>query len=95
MKILFVKKILENGEPCPKCVEVSARLEREGLMDRIDETIIADARDPDSAGMQLAEALEVTRAPFFVVEHDDGQREVHTVFFKFMKEVLQAPASAG
>lgn len=91
MKIVFVKKILEDGAPCPKCVEVSDRLEREGLMARIDQTLIADARDPHSAGMQLAKSLSVDRAPFFVVEHEDGSQEVHTVFFKFMKDVLKAP----
>jgi len=89
MKITFVKKILEDGSPCAKCGEVADRLESEGMMDRIDEVVIADARDPDSAGMKLADALGVTRAPFFVVEHDDGSREVHTVFFKFLREVLE------
>lgn len=90
MKITFVKKILEDGSPCPKCGEVAERLEAEGVMDRIDETVIADARDPSSEGMRLADELGVTRAPFFIVQHDDGSREVHTVFFKFLREVLGA-----
>ena len=57
-------------------------------MDRIDQVLIADERDPASPGMQLAQELGVNRAPFFVVE-EDGERKVWTVYFKFAKEVLQ------
>ena len=30
----------------------------------------------------------MTRAPFFVVDHDSGRQDVYTVYFKFVKEVL-------
>lgn len=90
-KIIFVKKLLEDGSPCPKCLEVQDRIEQEGLMHRLDEILIADVRDPQSPGFVLAQSLEVTRAPFFVVEHSDGRQEVHTIFIKFLREVLQAP----
>lgn len=56
-------------------------------MSRIDRVLIADERDPDSAGMKLAERLNVERAPFFVVD-EDGEQRVYTVYFKFVKEVL-------
>ena len=87
MKITFVKKILASGEPCPKCADVEQRLTKTGQLARIDETIIADERDPSSPGMVLADELGVKRAPFFVVD-DDGERKVYTVYFKFAKEVL-------
>ncbi|MDK1023004.1 MAG: hypothetical protein QGD92_02090 [Gammaproteobacteria bacterium] len=87
MKITFVKKILVDGNPCPKCADVEKKLRQSGNIDRIDEVLIADVRDPDSAGMQLANDLQVTRAPFFVVERD-GDVEVFTVYFKFVKQVL-------
>ncbi len=93
-KIIFVKKILEDGRPCPKCIEVQDRLTQEGLMDRLDEVLTADVRDPQSPGILLAQSLEVTRAPFFVVEHSDGRQEVHTIFIKFLREVLQAEPQA-
>lgn len=93
MKITFVKKILASGEPCPKCADVEARLVKSGQRDRIDETIIADERDPASAGMVLARKLDVQRAPFFVVE-EDGEQQVYTVYFKFAKEVLGKQSSA-
>lgn len=87
MKITFVKKILVDGNPCPKCADVEKKLRQSGNIDQIDEVLIADVRDPDSAGMQLANDLQVTRAPFFVVERD-GDVEVFTVYFKFVKQVL-------
>lgn len=90
MKITFIKKILADGSPCRKCDDVQKRLDESGQMNRIDEVLIADERDPASPGMQLAEELGVNRAPFFVVE-DNGERKVWTVYFKFAKEVLQGP----
>ncbi|MDA0791419.1 MAG: hypothetical protein O2780_18435 [Proteobacteria bacterium] len=92
MKITFVKKILASGEPCPKCADVEARLNASGQMARIDQTVIADERDPASPGMQLASQHDVKRAPFFVVEDDAGTR-IYTVYFKFAKEVLGKESS--
>jgi len=89
MKITFVKKILADGTPCKKCGDVIGRLEASGQMARIDEVLIADERDPTSAGLVLAAELNVERAPFFVVEKDDGSKDVYTVYFKFVKDVLE------
>lgn len=103
--ITFVKKILSDGNPCAKCADVEARLVDGGYLARIDETLIADERDNESPGMVLAHRLEVERAPFFVVRTpredstdtgtEDGSDEetVYTVFFKFLREVLEAPTS--
>ncbi len=92
MHITFVKKILANGEPCDKCRDIEARLNKSGHMDRIDRTLIADERDPESPGALLAQELSVDRAPFFVVEND-GVRTVYTVYFRFLKEVLEVEVS--
>ncbi|BFM07177.1 aminodeoxychorismate synthase component I [Halioxenophilus aromaticivorans] len=89
MKTIMVKKILADGSPCKKCGEVLAKLESSGLIDLIDEVIVADERDPSSAGMQLAKELNVERAPFFVVYRDGDEPEVHTIYIKFAKEVLE------
>ncbi len=92
MTITFVKKILADGTPCPKCQDVEERLHKGGHWDAIDETLIADERDPQSPGMHLAARLGVTRAPFFVVREDTDsgvEEKVYTVYFKFQKEVLQ------
>lgn len=90
MKITLVKKILADGSPCKKCGDVLTKLEESGYIDRIDRIIVADERDPSSVGLQIAREHGVDRAPFFVVERADQPAEIHTVYFKFIKEVLQA-----
>ena len=70
MKITFVKKIKADGSPCRKCAEVQTRLEKDGHIEKIDRTVIADERDESSEGMQLAKQFEVERAPFFIVENE-------------------------
>lgn len=82
--ITFVKKILANGEMCKKCQEVSDRLTKEGLIEHINQIAIADERDADSQGMQLARKYEVERAPFFLVE-ENGETTVYDIYFKFKK----------
>jgi len=89
MKITFVKKIKLDGSPCRKCAEVQSRLEKDGHIDKIDRTIIADERDNNSEGMQLAEQYEVDRAPFFIVENDNSEPLIYTVYFKLVNEVLK------
>ena len=94
MTITFVKKILATGEPCKKCREVEDRLRQSGYIDLIDKTIVADERDPDSEGMQLAKQYEVNLAPFFVVEND-GPPRIYTIYFKFVKAELDQKFEAG
>ena len=94
MKITYVKKIKADGSPCKKCGDVTERLEKSGQINQIDEILIADERDITSPSMLLAGRLQVDRAPFFVVQHDDGREEVYTVYFKFAKEVLQQKTQA-
>lgn len=95
MKITLVKKILADGSPCAKCDDVLQKLESSGQIQQIDSILVADERDPQSAGMRLADDLNVSRAPFFVVEKDDGTQEVYTVYLKFVKEVLGQQNSAA
>ena len=94
MKITLVKKIKVDGSLCRKCQDVSDRLEAADQMKLIDHVVIADESNPASAGMLLAGELLVDRAPFFVVEHEDGRKEVFTVFLKFVKEILNPMNSA-
>lgn len=88
MHITFVKKILADGELCKKCREVSERLVQDGLLDSINHIAIADERDVDSEGVRLAKQYQVERAPFFLVENDQGDVEVFDVYFKFKKAML-------
>jgi len=84
----MVKKIMKDGSPCRKCANVINQLEGSNLLDRIDQIVIADERDPNSAGMILAKEHNVDLAPFFVVEEDGQATKIYTVYFKFVKEVL-------
>lgn len=93
MNITFVKKIKADGSPCKKCAEVQTRLEKEGYIDKIDRTVIADERDSNSEGMQLAKQYTVDRAPFFIVENEDSEPLIYTVYFKFVNEILNGETS--
>ncbi len=93
MKITLVKKIKADGSPCKKCNDVIQKLEESGNINKIDEILIADERDPASDGMVLANKLSVERAPFFVVEETGKDPVVYTVYFKFVKEVLDQETS--
>lgn len=89
MRITFVKKIKADGSPCRKCAEVQARLEKDGYIDEIERTVIADERNTDSEGMQLAKQYDVDRAPFFIVENEGSEPVIYTVYFKLVNEVLR------
>ena len=88
MHITMVKKIMKDGSPCRKCADVLNQLEENKLLDRIDQIIVADERDPNSQGMILAKEHNVDLAPFFVVEEEGQATKIYTVYFKFVKEVL-------
>lgn len=96
MHITFVKKIAADGQPCRKCRDVELRLERDGVLGHIDEAAIADERDADSRGAQLAREFGVDRAPFFLVRRGE-QVEVYTIYLKFLREIIEplraAPAA--
>lgn len=94
MHITFVKKVLASGKPCRKCQDVEDRLRRGGYWERIDAVVIADERDPESAGMQLAREHHVSSAPFFVVE-SGGEVRVYTIFLQLVREVFQTTEPAA
>jgi hypothetical protein len=89
MRITFVKKIKADGSPCRKCAEVQTRLEKDGYIDEVTRTVIADERDTDSEGMQLAKQYDVDRAPFFIVENENQEPVIYIVYFKLVNEVLR------
>ena len=89
----MVKKIMADGTPCRKCAEIEQRLDETGLISRIDRVAIADERDPNSTGMLLAKQHHVELAPFFIVEDENGSIRVYTVYFRFLKEVLDTRTS--
>ena len=93
MQITLVKKIKEDGTPCRKCAEVEQRLKDSNLMNRIDHVVIADERNPESEGMKLAQLHKAERAPFFIVQEENKPVRIYTVYFQFVKEILNADLS--
>lgn len=93
MKITFVKKIKADGSACRKCAEVQQRLENDGYINKIDQTIIADERDTNSKGMLLAKQYNVSQAPFFIIEEEGKETEIYTVYFKFVNDILKGSTS--
>jgi uncharacterized Zn finger protein len=87
-RITFVKKIFADGSPCKKCGEVMDKMETANQMRFIDEVVIADEADSDSQGMLLAKQYDVSKAPFFLVEDQEGNIEIYTIYFKLVKDVL-------
>jgi len=85
----MVKKIMADGSPCAKCDEIEQRLRRDGWAARIERTVIADERDADSEGMQLARRHGVSLAPFFIVSGDGGEH-VYTSYLKLVREIFAA-----
>lgn len=93
MKITFVKKIKADGSACRKCSEVQQRLENDGYINDIDQTIIADERDTNSEGMLLAKQYNVSQAPFFIIEEEGKETQIYTIYFKFVNDVLKGSSS--
>jgi len=90
MKITMVKKIMPDGSPCPKCQGVLDLLQDRGLLDKIDLMLEASPKDPDGEGMKLVKKLRIKRAPFFVVEKDDGTEKVYDSVLRMLKELFPA-----
>ena len=89
MKITLVKKRNPDGSFCKKCIEIDEKLQRANYLQYINHTAIAEANDPSSEGMQLAAQYNIETAPFFIVEQDGKEAEIHTVYFRFVKQALR------
>lgn len=94
-RILFVKKLLAGGEPCRKCRDVEARLRRDGLITRVDETLVIREDDGGGPGARLAAAHGMERAPFFVLRYPDGREHVMESYLAFKRWFSRDEATAG
>lgn len=93
--IVFVKKLLADGQACAKCRDIERRLHADGLMDRVDETLVAREDDPASPGTVLATRHAVARAPFFVIRHPDGGEQIIESYLAFKRWFSAGESSAG
>jgi phosphoadenosine phosphosulfate reductase len=88
----MVKKLLLNGEPCPKCLQAQEMLESRGVWDQIDDVVWAREGEPESEGALLGKKYGVDLAPFFIVERAGRNPEVVQSTLKLIKELA---ASSG
>ena len=92
MNITIVKKIKPDGSLCRKSAEVTDKLYRLNLSDRIDRVVFADDREYSSPGLELARKHGVKAAPFFIVEQEEATL-IYTKYSRFIKEVLDCRTS--
>jgi hypothetical protein len=92
MHVTMVKKKMADGTDCRKCAEVTEFLRTRGLWDRIDEVVWARENDPESPGMVLGTRHNVSRAPFFIVRDESGEK-VYTSALQLIQERLGGPVT--
>ena len=85
MKATLVEKTGYDRYPCTKCTQVEELLHRDRLLRHVDRIVLADMRDPDSEGYQLARRYRVERAPLFLVEQDRGAVAVFDSYLEFKR----------
>ncbi len=90
----MVKKVLPNGEECPKCQDATRILKRRGYWDRITRTVFAVPGEPDNEGVRLAKEHGMTRAPFFVVGENSNARACGSVL-QLIHEVFEKEKGRG
>ena len=94
MNITLVKKIMEDGEECRKCREVSDLLKKSDELRFIDAILYADMKAPDSEGSRVAMEHNIDIAPFFVVEND-GDVTIYKSYMQFKRDVLKKMAGVA
>src|ERR1039458_3181664 len=72
MHITMVKKLLEGGRACDKCLQAEQLLRDRGLWDKVNEVLWAVEGDANSQGMLIAADKGIKLAPFFIVKNDNG-----------------------
>ncbi|NET34123.1 MAG: hypothetical protein F6K19_19220 [Cyanothece sp. SIO1E1] len=92
MHITLVQKIKLDGQPCAKSTRVLNELEELGLLQRINQVIAADEREPASEGFALAKQHSIAAAPFFIVNEGDSTR-IYEAYHRFLDEVFNRKTS--
>lgn len=93
MRITMVKKLMDDGLHCKKCLDVHDRLEASGHINRIDHFADFIENDGGSEGALLADYYQIDKAPFFIVEENGKEPKVYTVYFKLVREILEKTAA--
>ena len=86
MHITMVKKMLEGGRACDKCLQAEQLLRNKGLWDKVNEVLWAVEGDANSQGMLIAANKGITLAPFFIVKNENGTERTYDSVLKFVKD---------
>jgi hypothetical protein len=86
-KIMVLKKSVA-GSTCRKCMDVTNRLHRDGLLDQINQFIFLDAGNPSGPGAAFAETHAIKTMPFFIAR-ENGTDTPYPLYFKFKKNVFK------
>jgi len=86
MHVTMVKKLLEGGRACDKCLQAEQLLKNKGLWDKVDEVLWAVEGEANSPGMLIAARKGITVAPFFIVKNENGTERTYDSVLKFVKE---------
>jgi dissimilatory sulfite reductase (desulfoviridin) alpha/beta subunit len=87
VQVTMIRKILESGEECPKCQEAARLIKEKGHWEKITKIVDAVVGNEESEGFQLSRQYAVERAPFFIVEKDDGEKKVIVSVLQFVREM--------
>ena len=93
MKIIMVKKIMEDGKECKKCLEVTQRLKQNDELQYIDKVVWADVNKPESAGYKIAKEYGIDIAPFFLVD-DDKETRLYKTYLELKRDVFNKEPDA-
>ena len=88
INITVVVKVKVNGSLCRKSALVWEKLQQAQLLNQIDRIVFAHENKPSSQGLSLAIQHQITAAPFFIVEQEDGSTQVYTAYSHFFQKVL-------
>ncbi len=84
---MVLKKSI-GGSTCRKCMDVTNRLHRDGLLDQINQFIFLDSKNPTGPGAEYATAHDVKTMPFFIAK-ENGKDTPYPLYFKFKKSVFK------
>lgn len=88
MHITMIAKQMPDGSPCPKCREVLELFVKRGCREKIDRLLTAKPKEPDAEIMQLVKKHKIKRAPFFIVEKDDGTEIMYDSALRLLNEIF-------
>lgn len=73
--VIMIKKVMEDGSYCRKCIDVQGKIEQDGVADWIGYTGFAEVTNSESEGARLAKHFEIGTAPFFLVRTFEEEKE--------------------